>query len=139
MACPSTSAQSRNCTSATPFGLSGRSLGISTYVKPEMGQDASPGASGHGDAHVLRKHDAGGRCRGRLDRWPDEDPLPVAEQGCGELQTNRVSELHVGNRARGLLGNLATPSLPFPPSPVGQLTLLPTPTRFFHSGDTFER
>jgi hypothetical protein len=32
-----------------------------------------------------------------------------------------------------------TPSLPLPPTPVGQFTAVATPTRFFHSGDVLAR
>jgi hypothetical protein len=32
-----------------------------------------------------------------------------------------------------------TPSLPFPPTPTGQLTDVATPTLAFHSGDTLAR
>ena len=33
----------------------------------------------------------------------------------------------------------ATPGFPLPPRPTGQLSAVLTPTRFFHSGDTFAR
>ena len=33
----------------------------------------------------------------------------------------------------------ATPELPLPPTPTGQLTALPVPTVFFHSGENADR